>query len=122
MLNPAWVERESPLDRCPLKSCQRDGVCRHATDRDPCRRLHETKDAMRYTLAKKLEAMTKEARRRDPEGRNYAAPGTPEHERRMKALKEALYEADAAHCKRVMAAERAAAKAARKAAAGKPEA
>lgn len=100
MLHPAWIEREAPLAACPLRSCRRDGVCRHPTDRDPCRRLHETKDEARYKLAAKLEAFTREAMARDPEGKHRVPEGSPEHERRMAFLKKLLHDADAAHCAR----------------------
>lgn len=98
MLHGAWIEREAPLARCPLNACNRSGACRHPTDQDPCRRLYETKEAMRLALARKLAGLARAARRRDPEVRNYAAPGTPEFERRLKLIYEAVRAADAAHC------------------------
>jgi hypothetical protein len=110
MLHPSWIEREAPLDACPLKSCRRDGVCRHNTGRDPCRRLHERTDAMRYKLAMKLQAWTREAQRLDPEGKNRVEPGSYEHERRLHILKEMLHARDAAHTAEKMKALRAARK------------
>lgn len=107
MLHPAWVAREAPLARCPLGACRRSHTCRHPGDADPCRRLHETKEAMRSTLADKLENMAAQARRRDPHGMNFAAEGTPEFEERMKFLYESVRAADEANC----AAQKAAAQA-----------
>jgi hypothetical protein len=94
MLNAAWIEREAPLDQCPLAACRRSKTCHYPTDRNPCRRLHETKEEMRMELAAKLEALTAEARRRDPEGKNWVPDGSPEHERRLKILKQMLWQAD----------------------------
>jgi hypothetical protein len=106
MLHPSWIEREAPLDACPLRACRRDGVCRHPTDKNPCRRLHEKTDAMRYRLAMKLQAMTEEAKRLDPEGRNRVEPGSEEFERRLKAIKKMLHARDAAEVARKMAARK----------------
>jgi len=103
MLHGAWIEREAPLARCPLNACRRGGACRHTTDQDPCRRLHETKDALRIKLANKFARRAKAARRRDPEGRNSAAPGTPEFERRLKLIYETVRAADQANSAREMA-------------------
>jgi hypothetical protein len=108
MLNAAWIEREAPLAVCPLIACRRDGRCRHSTDRDPCRRLHETKDEARYALAAKLEAFAREAERRDPEGKNRVPEGSPEQERRLHFLKDLLHQADADECAREKAAAAAA--------------
>ena len=110
MLHPSWIEREAPLDACPIKACRRDGVCRHNSDTDPCRRLHEKTDAMRDRLARKLEAWTREAQRLDPEGKNRVEPGSYEHEMRLKYLKDLLHARDAAHTAERMKAERAARK------------
>ena len=110
MLHPAWIEREAPLAACPLRSCRRDGVCRHSTDRDPCRRLHETKDAARYKLAAKLEAFAREAELRDPEGKNRVPEGSPEQQRRLAFLKKLFDEADAAEYAREKALAEAAQK------------
>lgn len=95
MLNAAWIEREAPLARCPLKSCRRDNTCRHSTDRDPCRRLHETKDAMRIKLAAKIDAFTAEIIRKNPDRVRHPA-GSPEQQRRLHAFHELLREADEA--------------------------
>jgi hypothetical protein len=98
MLNAAWIEREAPLDRCPLAVCRRQGICRYPTDKDPCRRLHETKDEVREQLAATLQRLTAEARARDPEGKNVAPAGSPEHERRLAHLKRVLWQRDHDHC------------------------
>ena len=94
MLNAAWIEREAPLDQCPLAACRRSGICHFPTGRNPCRRLHETTDAVREQLAATLAALTAEARRRDPDGKNWVPDGSPEHERRLKILKQMLWQAD----------------------------
>jgi hypothetical protein len=94
MLNRAWVEREAPLARCPLNSCRRTGTCTHSTETDPCRRLHETRDALYIRLAGKLRRMAAEAERRDPEGKNFAAEGTPEFERRLRFLYDDLRDSE----------------------------
>jgi hypothetical protein len=98
MLNAAWIEREAPLDQCPLAVCRRQGICRYPTDKNPCRRLYETKDEVREQLAATLQRLTEEARARDPEGRNFAPAGSPEHERRMARLKRVLWQIDHDHC------------------------
>ena len=98
MLNAAWVEREAPLDKCPLAVCRRQGICRYPTDKNPCRRLYETKDEMREKLAAKLQRLTAEVKARDPEGKNFAPAGSPEHERRLAHLKRMLWQADHDFC------------------------
>lgn len=105
MLHPAWIEREAPLAACPLRSCRRDGVCRHASDRDPCRRLHQTKDEMRYELAAKLERIAAEIIASRPPGMVYepTPPGTPAFERKLKFLYDSLRAADQAESARQMA-------------------
>lgn len=113
MLHPNWIEREAPLPRCPLARCRRSATCHHATDEDPCRRLHQTKDEMRNTLARKLEKLTAEAVARDPEGKNAVPEGSPEHERRYKLLYDLLRARDEANSATEMA-EIAARKAAKK--------
>ena len=57
MLNRAWMEREAPLARCPLPACRRSGTCRHNTPTDPCRRTHQTRDALYNSIADKLDRM-----------------------------------------------------------------
>jgi len=93
MKTRAWVERP-PLERCPLVPCRRSGTCRHNTPTDPCRRTHQTRDALYNSIADKLDRMTAEARRRDPEGRNFAPEGSPEFERRLSALYRAFRQWD----------------------------
>ena len=107
MLHPRWIEREAPLPRCPLARCRRSATCHHSTDDDPCRRLHQTKDEMRNELARYLARLTAEAAARDPQGKNYAPPGSPEQLRRLKLIYDTLRERDAAYCAQ-QAAERAA--------------
>lgn len=106
MLHRAWIAREAPLARCPLSACRRSQTCRHDTDADPCRRLHQTQDAMRYELARKLQRWTAAVKRRDPEGKNFAAEGSPEFERRIKILYDGLRAADRAHSAAEMAARK----------------
>ena len=103
MLHPAWIEREAPLPRCPLARCRRSATCHHSTDDNPCRRLHETKDAMRMALAAKLRRLCKEAEARDPEGKNYAPPGSPEQLRRIKIIYDMVRAADEANSANEMA-------------------
>ncbi|WP_374330783.1 hypothetical protein [Aestuariivirga sp.] len=86
-----WVERPA-LERCPLSTCRRSGTCRHNTPADPCRRTHQTRDAMYNSIANTLDRLTAEAKRRDPEGKNFAPEGSPEFERRYSALYRALRE------------------------------
>ena len=107
MLHPNWIEREAPLPRCPLARCRRSATCHFPTDANPCRRLHETKDEMRDKLSEKLERICAEAVARDPEGKNYAPPGSPEQLRRLKLIYDTLRARDAAYCAQ-QAAERAA--------------
>lgn len=95
MKTRAWVERP-PLQRCPLAPCRRSGTCCHNTPTDPCRRTHQTRDAFYNAIAEKIERMTAEARRRDPVGKNFAAEGSPEFERRYTALYRAFRERDEA--------------------------
>ena len=109
MLNRAWVEREEPLPHCPLPACRRSGTCRHPTDQDPCRRLHETREAFYRALAHKLDRLKKEIIARRPPGVvvKVAKPGTPLFERRHKALYDMLRATDQANSAR-QKAERAA--------------
>ena len=103
MLHPAWIEREAPLARCPLKACRRDKTCHHSTGRDPCRRLHETKDEMRYKLARKIEAYTAEIIRKNPD-RVPHPYNSPAQQRQLHAIHEFLREADEADWQREKAA------------------
>ena len=95
MKTRAWVERP-PLQRCPLGPCRRGGTCFHNTPTDPCRRTHQTRDAFYNAIADKIERMTAEARRRDPDGKNFAPVGSPEFERRYSALYRSFRERDEA--------------------------
>lgn len=95
MLHPAWIAREAPLAQCPLAACRRSKQCRHSTDNDPCRRLHETMNAARNELAVKLERMKRDMLAKQPPGVSHYAPeGSPEFERRMKRLYDWLRIAD----------------------------
>ena len=107
MLNPAWVEREDTLGICPLAACRRSRTCHHATEQDPCRRLHETRDEFYGRIAGKIDVLLAEARIRDPEGRNRVPEGSPEFERRLKHLYDMLRAADIAMTAREMAAKKA---------------
>ena len=106
MLNPAWIEREAPLPACPLAACRRNGCCHHATDQDPCRRLHETRDEVYARIAAKFDVLIAEARLRDPEGRNRVPEGSLEFELRLKHLHEMLHAVDKAETEKRMAAAR----------------
>ena len=109
MLNRAWVEREEPLPHCPLPACRRSGTCQHPTENDPCRRLHETREAFYTALARKIDRIRAEIIASRPPGKvvKVAEPGTPLFERRHKALYDMFRAADQAHSARDMA-ERAA--------------
>jgi len=109
MLNPAWVEREEPLPHCPLPACRRGGTCQHPTEKDPCRRLHETREAFYTALARKIDRIRREIIASRPPGMvvEVAEPGSPLFERRHKALYDMLRAADQANSAREMA-ERAA--------------
>ncbi len=108
MLHPAWIEREEPLEACPLRACRRDGTCRHSTDRDPCRRLHQTQEQMRYELAAKLQRIGAEIIAARPPGMVYepTPPGTREFELKLKFLYDSLRAADRADTARRMAEAR----------------
>ncbi len=109
MLNRAWVEREEPLPHCPLPACRRSGTCQHPTEKDPCRRLHETREAFYTALARKIDRIRHEIIASRPPGKvvKVAEPGTPLFERRDKALYDMFRAADQAHSAKDMA-ERAA--------------
>ena len=98
MLNPAWVEREAPLRACPLAACRRSGICRHQTDQDPCRRLHETRDAMYTALAIKLDRFKAQLIAERPPGPVLPdpQPGSALYESGIKYVYEALRAADQA--------------------------
>lgn len=105
-----WMERERPLARCPVLRCRRSGQCLHAlSGTKPCRRTHLTGDEARHELADKLDRMTAELRSRPGWEKNYAAPGTPEFEMRLKMIYDMLRAADQENSAREMAAKRAAA-------------
>ena len=109
MLNRAWVEREEPLPHCPLPACRRSGTYQHPIENDPCRRLHETREAFYTALARKIDRIRHEIIASRPPGKvvKVAEPGTPLFERRHKALYDMFRAADQAHSARDMA-ERAA--------------
>jgi hypothetical protein len=109
MLNRAWDEREELLPHCPLPACRRSGTCQHPTEKDPCRRLHETRDAFYTALARKIDRIRAEIIASRPPGKvvKVAEPGTPLFERRHKALYDMFRAADQAHSAKDMA-ERAA--------------
>ena len=106
MLNPAWVEREEPLPHCPLPACRRGGACQHPTEKDPCRRLHETREAFYTALARKIDRIRREIIASRPPGMvvEVAEPGSPLFESRHKALYDMLRAADQAHSAKEMAA------------------
>jgi len=105
MLNPAWVEREEPLPHCPLPACRRGGACQHPTEKDPCRRLHETREAFYTALARKIDRIRREIIASRPPGMvvEVAEPGSPLFESRHKALYDMLRAADQAHSAKDMA-------------------
>ena len=95
MLHPAWIERGTPLARCPRKACRRSGVCEKETGPLPCERTHETKDAMRIKLARKFQKWNRQLLRENPELKNQVL--TPyELELKLKYVKELLQARDEA--------------------------
>jgi len=105
MLNRAWIEREAPLARCPMPECRRSGTCHHSTDSDPCRRLHESRAAFYTKLARKIDRIVAQDIAARPPGVEVeeALPGTPEFERRLKILYDAMRARDIAESAAEMA-------------------
>lgn len=97
MLHPAWIEREAPLARCPRNPCRRSGKCMKETGRLPCERTHETKDAVRNRISAKLQKMTAELFRQNPELKNRVVDEY-ELELKLKQLKALLQASDEAYC------------------------
>jgi|LauGreDrversion4_2_1035121.scaffolds.fasta_scaffold1317368_2 hypothetical protein len=97
MLHPCWIEREAPLARCPKASCRRSGKCKKETGKLPCERTHETKDAVRYRIAAKLDKMTAELHAKNPELKNRVI-SEYELELKLKSMKALLQASDEAFC------------------------
>ncbi len=101
------ARNHSPIARCPPAAAAAPG--QHPTEKDPCRRLHETREAFYTALARKIDRIRAEIIASRPPGKvvKVAEPGTPLFERRHKALYDMLRAADQAHSAKDMA-ERAA--------------
>jgi hypothetical protein len=86
-----FVERESPLARCPKARCRRAGACAPHPPGHPCMRHYETQDALKWRIIRKLEKLA----------RDYPYTGPPlsdeEIDRKMAILKQGLMERELEH-------------------------
>ena len=102
-----FVERESPLARCPRARCRRAGACDPQPPGHPCMRHYETQDALKWRIIRKLEKLARD----DP----YTGPPLSDEEidRKMAILKQGLMEREEEHFAEMKRKAAAAAEAAR---------
>lgn len=86
-----FVERESPLARCPKARCRRAGTCDPQPPGHPCMRHYETQDALKWRISRKLEKLARD----DP----YTGPPLSDEEidRMLAIFKQGLMERELEH-------------------------
>jgi hypothetical protein len=86
-----FVERESPLARCPKARCRRAGACAPHPPGHPCMRHYETQDALKWRISRKLEKLARE--------HPYTGPPLSDEEtdRMLAILKQGLVEREEEH-------------------------
>lgn len=86
-----FVERESPLARCPRARCRRAGACAPQPPGHPCLRHYETQDALKWRIIRRLEKLA----------RDYPYTGPPlsdeEIDRKLAIFKQHLVEREEEH-------------------------